>query len=85
MSEVAVDVSRAETLWAWLEEDPSKGLGVIATTIPFLGISLSLVARSRSTAEGFRNLAAEYAKVSGHRVILREYRYRGDHSEYPAA
>lgn len=59
-----------ETIWAWTDEDPGGGEGVILAFIPLLGIPGNLQHRNRKIAEMFRALAYAHGERTGHTVLL---------------
>ena len=74
------DEGKAETLWAWVEQEENGNVGqiLVATNA---GFTITLTHRRREYVEKLRAAAEAHARASGHKVWLREYRIVADHEE----
>jgi hypothetical protein len=71
-----------EELWSWVEQLPDGSVGQVAVMIPFFGNALcNLTYRSRDIAVKMQPYAQLYAKRSGNRVWLRQFRMVADHED----
>jgi peptide subunit release factor 1 (eRF1) len=72
------DETRMESLWVWVADNGTDGIGAVAANLPGFGWTV-LQNRKREVAEKMQPTAQSLARFTGRKIWLREFRMVADH------